>query len=305
MKLWFYRGKKPNFGDELNQYMWPKIFGEDFFDDDDREIFLGTGSSIFNTHPQQALKVVLGAGYAGYTDPPDVKDGSWDVVAVRGPRTAEKLALPKELAITDSAILIRTVQRPAPMSGGKVAFMPHFQSLERGRWRRACALAGIPLLDPTAPTEETLARLAGLEMLITEAMHGAIVADALRVPWVAAGSLHPSHRDKWADWAESLRIELRMQALAPSSFLEERLANGQPIRGPVRHILATDALAPVLDGRRLEGAAQRLQALARAEPQLSRDAEIHRAVERFQEAVERVRSRYGRPVSAERSRAAR
>lgn len=292
MKLWYFQDEKPNFGDELNHYVWPRIFGAEFFDADERTLFLGIGSILFDYHPKGARKIVLGAGYAGYTDPPDVFDGSWDVVAVRGPRTAEKLGLPGHLAITDSAILIRTVERPPPAQGVKMAFMPHYQSLPRGRWREACALAGLTFIDPTDRLEKVLAQIAGADLLVTEAMHGAIVADALRTPWVATAAIHAANRSKWSDWAESLGIDLRLNPLAASSYREHRILTGRPLRGLARRLVFTRTVAAVLDKPHVERAAASLQALAQMEPQLSRDEAVSRATGQMLEAVEIVRSRY-------------
>jgi len=292
MKLWYFRDKQPNFGDELNHYVWPRVFGSGFFDSNEQTLFLGIGSILFDFHPREAKKVVLGAGYAGYTDPPDVFDGSWDVVAVRGPRTAEKLGLPRQLAITDSAILIRTVERPPPAEGVKTAFMPHYQSLPRGRWRQACALAGLTFIDPTEPTDHVLAQIAGADLLITEAMHGAIVADALRTPWVATAAIQASNRDKWSDWAESLGVDLRLNPLAASSYREHRILSGRPLRGIARRLVLNPRVAAMLDRPHVEQAAASLQALAQAEPQLSREEAVSRATEQMLQAVEVVRSRY-------------
>ena len=99
MKLIYFKGHVPNFGDELNTYMWDKLLPAGFLDDRPDELFLGIGSIIFDTYPKQARKYVMGSGYAGYTSPPDLIDGSWDVIFVRGPRTAERLKLPAEKAI--------------------------------------------------------------------------------------------------------------------------------------------------------------------------------------------------------------
>ena len=58
----------------------------------------------------------------------------------------------------------------------------------RGNWRKACDRAGITFLDSTADPLETIAKIRGSRLVISEAMHGAIVADALRTPWVARAS---------------------------------------------------------------------------------------------------------------------
>ncbi len=47
MKIYTYRGEMPNFGDELNNWLLPKVF-PNLFDDDDSRLFLGIGSILFD-----------------------------------------------------------------------------------------------------------------------------------------------------------------------------------------------------------------------------------------------------------------
>jgi hypothetical protein len=294
MKLVYFRGHVPNFGDELNPWLWPRLLPPAFLDQDESELFLGIGSILFDTYPAGARKAVMGSGYAGYTAPPPVHDGSWEVAFVRGPRSAAKLGLPPDKAVCDSAILLRALELPAPASGIGIAFMPHFESLERGFWAEACRMAGVTLIDPRDDVERVIAAIRGARMLITEAMHGAIVADALRTPWLGVVPINARHRLKWADWAEALAIGLRGRTLRPSSLMElyVGLSGG---RGKVegragrvsRHPLAWPA------NRALTAlAAERLAKLAKREPQLSNEARITEATERALAAVDAfVRSR--------------
>jgi succinoglycan biosynthesis protein ExoV len=213
---------------------------------------------------------------------------------VRGPRTAARLGLPAEKAICDSAILLRALQLPAPQAGSGIAFMPHYESLDRGFWGEACRLAGITLIDPRDDVEEVIAAIRGARMLVTEAMHGAIVADALRTPWLGVLPINTSHHQKWSDWAESLAIDLRHHRLRPSSLLElyVDLSRG---RGNI------DGRAGRISRHRLTRpankvltmlAAERLVKLAGLDPQLSRDEKIEEATERALGALhDFVRSR--------------
>src|SRR5277367_5111952 len=98
--------------------------------------------------------------------------------------------------------------------------MPHVDNACDGAWQSAAVEAGLHYLDPRRPVEETLAGLLSAEKVVTEAMHGAIVSDALRVPWVAMRPLFKVHRPKWQDWAESLDLTLRPIALPASNLLE-------------------------------------------------------------------------------------
>lgn len=293
MKLVFFRGKVPNFGDELNTYVWPQILPEGFLDEDESELFVGIGSIIGTHLPETSRKFVMGSGYAGYMGLPDVHDGTWDIRFVRGPKTAEKLKISPDLAICDSAILLRQMELAKPASGIDVAFMPHYESLERGPWDEACRLAGIKLIDATDPLEKVIAEIKGARVLITEAMHGAIVADALRTPWIGAKPIFAGHHMKWLDWSGALDIELRMHELKPSSVLEYyigRTGRGGPA-GKIGKI-SRSPLAAIPNAFLTHSAARHLQKMATYEPQLSSDAKIAEVTEKAAAAVDGfVRSR--------------
>ncbi len=288
MRLTYFRNTPPNFGDELNALMWQHLLPPGFLDDDGGELFLGIGSILWDHLPKAPLKHVMGSGWGGYTAPPDVHDGSWNVVWLRGPLTAARLGIDPRLAICDSAVLLRAVPLPPPAPLAPVVFMPHFESARRGDWQRACALAGIGYLDPQGDAALLLAQIRGARLVITEAMHGAIVADALRVPWVPILPFFPQHRGKWEDWAQSLELSLAPVRLPPSNLLEAyTLVTGQPGKGArSRALLRGGAAAPV-NWALVHRAAARLQRLAeRGAPQLSRDAAIARATERCLAALD-------------------
>lgn len=293
MKYFFYRGSHRNFGDELNEYLLPKIL-PDFFDEDESELFLGIGSILFDWHPAAAKKIVFGCGYGGYTPLPKL-DSSWQVYNVRGPRTAAALGLPADKAVADLAVMINRWRDPAPQKRHRVAFMPHWESLLRGAWEGAAAEAGVYLIDPRRSVEEVLEEMQASELIIAEAMHGAIVADALRVPWVAMLPLDHHHHFKWHDWAEALDIELKPNRLAASSLYEmaETFSiGGRTGRSLVRpHRATLERLGAGLFRRR---AARSLEAAARTTPQLSSDRALDRALDRFDSDIQLLRRDYHR-----------
>jgi len=293
MKLVFFRGNVPNFGDELNLHVWPALLPQGFLDEDESELFVGIGSIIGDHLPAKSRKFVMGSGYAGYMGLPDVHDGTWDIRFVRGPNTAKTLGIDKSLSVCDSAILLRAMDLPAPDESVGIAFMPHYESLERGFWAEACKEAGMTLIDATAPVETVLSQIRGAKLLITEAMHGAIVADALRTPWIGAKPIYGGHHKKWLDWAGALDVDVRLNDLKPTSVLEYYI--GRTGRGGRLGKVGKFNASPlaVIPNRILTGiAARHLRQMARLTPQLSSDARIMEVTERAQEAVDGfVRSR--------------
>lgn len=293
MKLYFYRGVRPNFGDELNWWMWPKIFGE-VFDQSTENLFLGIGSILFSSHPESMKKIVFGSGYGGYTAAPRI-DEKWDVRFLRGKFTAKALGLSADLAVGDSAILLRSVvdYGEPRQKRHKFSYMPHWESAAIGLWKDVCELVGINYIDPCGEIEFVLDEILSSEVVITEAMHGAIVSDALRVPWIAAQPIHSSHRAKWEDWASVLDLKIRMEPIRPSGFLELLIAKiGQ--RGRISSKLQFHGKS--LNGIRHDAfvirAAEQLQSVARNEPQLSPDSAIQRAHQRMMDEVAQLKQDY-------------
>jgi polysaccharide pyruvyl transferase len=286
VQLYRWRGSERNFGDELNLLLWPHLLAN-FFDDDPTVLFLGIGSVLDGRHPSDAVKLVAGAGYGGYERRATL-DARWVIHWVRGPRTAQVLNLPITYGLGDPAILL-------PLSpaggGGGIGFMPHFESLARGAWPEAALAAGVTLIDPRGDPHAIIAAIGTCRLLLSEAMHGVIIADAMRVPWVALRPLVAVHRAKWWDWADSLGLLVRFQPLRASLPVERLHASSLARTRAGRHLLAT--ARPRLDGVAhrwfVERAACALAAAGRAEPQLSDERALDRTRCRMLERLDTLR----------------
>ena len=293
MKLYYYRSIAPNFGDDLNNALMPKVFPR-FFDEDEVVLFLAIGSVLFDHHPQQAMKVVFGSGFGQYTAAPRL-DERWKFYCVRGPLTAQALGLDERLVAADAAVLVnRHMKREVPKRF-KFSYIPHWQSLLNGNWPRACELADVELIDPRWPVDRVLEMIQASNTVITEAMHGAIVADALRVPWVPVLPFHRSHRFKWSDWAGALEINLRPYPTFPATlhdlWVSKTGRDGNWMSSKNRLVqlavgAANDTLPYV--------AARGLRRLSEMEPVLSSDIALARAIAKLEEAADQIRRDFDR-----------
>ncbi len=297
MKMYYFRGSPPNFGDELNRWMWPRLL-PGFFDDRNDRIFLGIGSILFDFHPAGSRKIVFGAGYGGYTAPPRI-DENWDIYFVRGPITARAIGVDSALGVGDSAILLRSCVHSRPPKRFRASFMPHWESVGDGEWAAACACAGLHFINPCAPVDMVLGEIMASEVLVTEAMHGAIVADALRVPWVPVCPIQSQHRQKWFDWAGALHLELQPRTLSPSNGLEAAMSLlGSTRRSAERLRRRGQVLKSVAVPYFRERAAASLLRLAGASPTLSSDVAIERAHGAMVEQLDILSRCYGDPAHA-------
>lgn len=219
MQLFAYRGSHPNFGDELNHWLWDRLL-PGFFDDAPEELFLGIGSILFDSFDPGIRKIVFGSGYGGYTDPPKI-DENWKIYFVRGKKTAEAIGIAPDRAVGDSGILVRSCWDATTIAKKHdVSFIPHFESAIRGEWEEVCRRAGINYIDPRNTVEDVLTEMSASKLIVSEAMHGVIIADALRVPWRAIRPIDVANRAKWYDWASPLDVSIDFGTIGPSNFVE-------------------------------------------------------------------------------------
>lgn len=290
MILYRWQGEARNFGDELNTLVWPHLL-PDFFDDDPAIRFLGIGSILDRRHAAQGTKLVAGAGYGGYEAPPRL-DASWQIHWVRGPLTARRLGLDPALGLGDPAALLPLTGQPAGSIGSAIGFMPHFESLAHGAWDTAATAAGLRLIDPRGDPPAVIAAIRGCRVLLSEALHGIIVADALRIPWVALEPLVPVHRAKWQDWAATIGLEIAFRRIAASSLLEAARSSRAAGYHTGRRLLARHAsrLRGLGAGRFAARATASLAEAARATPQLSDPRALERCQSRMMDRIGPIRA---------------
>lgn len=315
MQPFYWESAHGNFGDDLNLWLW------DFLLPGFREVhadvtLVGVGTVLNKALlPQGPRRLVIGSGF-GYGEAPDMSDASrWDVRAVRGPLTANRLGIDESLGIVDPAVMVADMPefRGVPRSGEAI-FVPHWESTVGGVWPLVCKAAGLAYVDPCGEAKSVIGAIARARLVVAESMHAAILADAFRVPWVAVSTSRGINSFKWQDWAASLEVAYRPRHV-PISSRAEAITKGARFWG-----LDFGRAAPEPDDPRkrdydgvatltrddpgpsaMRSAAKQLLAVPsimalrqaqRAEPQLSDDAVLDNRKARLRAVLDGIRRDY-------------
>lgn len=229
MKLFWATSRRGNIGDDLNPLLWGRLFGRQFFDDSPDEVFVGVGSilSTMWTFEGDTRKIVFGSGARSHWSLPAI-DHTWDLRFVRGPKTANLLRRWNVGFITDPAVMLPTVLEPnerdsSEKAANLIGFVPHHGTPRRFVDKVVQSL-GLIEISPHLKAREFVNALCACDYIVAEAMHGAILADAYRIPWIGVRIINElfegfTTRFKWEDWLGSLGLgkDSVVQA-APGAF---------------------------------------------------------------------------------------
>ncbi len=73
------------------------------------------------------------------------------------------------------------------------------------------------MLDPRADPHAVIARIAQARLVLTESLHGAILADTYGIPWRVFGTSGNFGSTKFLDWCRSLEIPFTLTYVPPPS----------------------------------------------------------------------------------------
>lgn len=307
MELFYCKSPLPNFGDDMNAWFWDEIF-PDFRTLAPGRTMFGIGSILWRANVDMFDDIVVMGSGTGVGILPDRFPDATLFQFVRGPRTAREFGLPADRAISDPACCTPLLpgMDPPRAPHGDAIFVPHAGTgalpLD---WARVADGAGLRLVSPSGDSRAVIREIAGARLVVTESMHGAILADAYRVPWIVV-AIKPNFTSfKWLDWAESVEVDdLRIHSVLDGAKrayaalrsarrwpreMRTRLGSPDPQARPIR-FARTDALSQGQEYR-INGAekhrlreraarfagplewlvARQLRQVARSRPQLSDD----------------------------------
>lgn len=211
--IYYFKSAEGNFGDDFNIDFWSWVFpstdiqfvGTRDQHDPSTPLICGIGTLLDQFVPQTCSLRIFGSG-AGYHSPRPVTDQD-RVYFVRGKKTADLIGAPASTALTDPAMLAYTIypdpqQQPVYETG----LIPHFGTKNKRLWRFLCDSLSLRYIDPSLPPSEVAANIRNCKRVVTEAMHGAIFADSLRVPWLPISASKYINTLKWGDWTDGLNL---------------------------------------------------------------------------------------------------
>ncbi len=180
------------------------------------------------------------------------------------------------MAVTDPAVLVRAIDFQRSPKTRRISYMPHCSSARNVDWSRICERVGLGFIDPQQSVEEVLRGICSTEILITEAMHGAIVADALRTPWLPVASSAILEL-KWHDWCQSLGLQYKPAKMPTLWRLGDQPSPSAKLRSAVKTVTVQAILR---------------QIIRKGIPLLSADARIEQATDELKERLARLQQRY-------------
>lgn len=300
MQIHYHKAPGGNFGDDLNEWIWDSLIP----DLDERgsvdDVLVGLGSILHGNRlkPYKAGIAVMGSGYNGGALIDAGTRRRCRFYAVRGPLTKDSLALDETVAMLDPGALAPDLQAPAKDGHGRALFIPHRANLfeqDGGLVLSDIAeAAGLELLSPALDSRHVLERISGASLVVSESLHGAIVADAYRVPWVAV-KLGPGFTPfKWKDWGMSLDIDVEFFDLLPGLNLFSNLGRKTSWRlGMKAWRLDWRAYSDLLRRVIAPRLTNRLQAAKSLEPCLSRRSVLDARKGWFYDALDSFRKDFG------------
>lgn len=214
MKLFYFKAPQGNVGDDLNAWLWPKLLSS-ILDDDDDHLLIGIGTLLNHKIPLAKKYTVLTSG-VGYGDLPNVCQGEWSYIGLRGPLSQKALNVKEDISLLDGAYLLPRYLPQPLQTAYKLGYIPHVDSMINGLWQEVSDIAGIRLIDPRWPVDKFVKEVCSCEKIITEAMHGAIISDAYGVPWQPSKAYDYINEFKWRDFSNSLNMNIKLNLIEPT-----------------------------------------------------------------------------------------
>ncbi|MDC0609960.1 polysaccharide pyruvyl transferase family protein [Vibrio sp.] len=240
MKIFVHPCQKKNIGDELNHWYWNELIGNVVKSYSDEALLVGIGTVLNDNLPRDREIHVMGSG-VGYGSSESIYQDNWTIHFVRGHLSAKRLGLEKKSVISDPGILINRLRPMTTEKRYKTSFMPHI-GIDSPRYRRFITeVMRWNYISPSEDENDVLLNIAASEKLITSAMHGAILADSYRTPWLPINTSPEILPFKWMDWFSSMNITSELTTV-PSYWAESGTGLTSKLKNTVKEVQLKNSL---------------------------------------------------------------
>ncbi len=210
MNLIYFKSDIGNFGDDLNPWLWSKIFGN-FENYNSNVDFVGIGSILDNRifENKENKKIIFGSGVRDF----DFSINEYENVDIRFVRGPISSRLTNADFITDAAYALRQVETQNVFKKYKISYIPYFRNFYNFNWKLFEKILGIHVINPCEDIEKVIGEIKSSETILTTAMHGAILADLFRIPWMRVkftkngNETNLTSELKWNDWLMSVGLK--------------------------------------------------------------------------------------------------
>jgi pyruvyltransferase len=206
----------PNFGDDINPSFFEKISGVPVRLEVNQKNphFLGMGSIL-----ERAIEssVVLGSGFIAQPAAPVNLPGR--LIAVRGKLSRAAIQNCPEVLLGDPMVLLSQIYIAPHIKINRIGLVPHVSQVNEFK---RLAPAGVVIIDPAAEPWSVIRSIAECSYIISQSLHGLIVADALEIPnlWIKPSEQMIGGDFKFLDYFSTID-----SPKAPHTFSKELLEN--------------------------------------------------------------------------------
>jgi pyruvyltransferase len=215
----FWHVGTPNFGDDINPDIFGLISGRTVRLQTARNHphFLGMGSIL---EKATADSTVIGSGFLRRPEAPFPVSARY--IAVRGRLSREHIRAEGPVLLGDPMVLLDRVFKPVGRKTYPMGMVPHVS--EVSSLRRLCP-QGVKVIDPADTPWKVIEAIASCERIMSQSLHGLIVADALDIPnlWLAPSVSMAGGDFKFLDYFSTLD-----SAKLPHAPTKELLASPPP-----------------------------------------------------------------------------
>lgn len=238
INLWWWRGEKFNFGDELSPYIFEKLFGCKVHNYQENGLYKLkrekatyylsrilqkiTGLSIYLNKPDQRVFMSVGSVLAfsqknfivwgsGIISKQDRFDGG-NIKAVRGQKTIDhlrQLGVPVPNVVGDPAILLPLIYPSNVEQKFRIGIIPHYVDYDKVKATTSTS-SDVVIIDLTNPDiEYNLDLINSCKSIISSSLHGIIVSHAYNIPSVWCRFSDDLYGDdiKFQDYYNSIGID--------------------------------------------------------------------------------------------------